>query len=728
MSLLSSIMAHIFRAVAPPATVLDPYFFNVVSLLHLDGTDASTTITDQIGKVWTAFGNAQIDTAQSKFGGASVLFDGSGDYISTPDSDDWHLEIGDFTMECWYRPAAIGTRQFLCGQGNAGATDYRNCFEITAAGLLRYFTGLGFVIDLTGTTTLSVDTWYHLAVTKSGTTWRLFLDGALEASTTNATSIANFSSSFHVGRLGAFNGLYTNGHIDDFRATKGIARYTAPFTPPTEAFPDDGPWTPAALTTRFWVDASDASTITTVSDAVSVWEDKSGNEFDLQQGTAANRPLLVAAAQNGLNGVRFDFLDDEMSTVENFTLTGNPAFSSFMAVKRGATGTIRAGWGNNNTLQGSCPNGSGWAYLNANNFNQAASLAVSTAGIISYTKAAGAVNTTSNLFLNGVPNNGTGHSTGTPNISALPLVMGRLANIAGTYMDADMLEWVIVPSEVNQQVRQRLEGYLAWKWGLQSSLPYDHPFKSAAPTINDSPPWTPYNITTDLWLDAADSSTITEAAGAVSEWRDKSNNNRDASQATGALQPTTGVTALNGLNTLDFDEDYLSTTSFTMSGANLTYFAVAQTDLGAGRERLLDGLSTGRNILQLGGGATDNDRASIWQGTAWISEAGANDTNWNLYTALFDTTDILYKNGTQTASGTAGTSTINGGLRIGSDSTGTTDLLHGGVAEIIAVKTSIASDTAVRQRIEGYLAWKWGLQASLPPGHPHEFAAPTNTS
>ena len=69
------------------------------SLLHFDGTDASTTFTDESGKTWTAHGNAQIDTAQSVFGGASGYFDGSGDYITTPDRADFDFDGQQFTSD-----------------------------------------------------------------------------------------------------------------------------------------------------------------------------------------------------------------------------------------------------------------------------------------------------------------------------------------------------------------------------------------------------------------------------------------------------------------------------------------------------------------------------------------------------------------------------------------------------------------------------------------------------
>lgn len=97
------------------------FYGSVVALLHMNGSDASTTFTDQRGHTFTAAGNAQIDTAQSKFGGASGLFDASGDYISTPDSDEWSFGSGDFTIECWYRPTRTNSFFLVMMQWNAGS-------------------------------------------------------------------------------------------------------------------------------------------------------------------------------------------------------------------------------------------------------------------------------------------------------------------------------------------------------------------------------------------------------------------------------------------------------------------------------------------------------------------------------------------------------------------------------------------------------------------------------
>lgn len=223
----------------------DPNFASVSLLLHMDGSDGSTTFTDNSPspRTMTANGNAQIDTAQSKFGGASGLFDGSGDWVSTPANAAFNFGTGDFTIECWARPATVTSRMIISGQINSATTELSTSviFEITAAGFLRSyaFSGTTLIWNITGTTALSSNTWYHFAVCRSGTTVRIFVDGVIDGTATSVSAAVNSSSTtFSVGRGGEFNNLYWNGHLDDFRVTKGVARYTANFTPPSAAFPD----------------------------------------------------------------------------------------------------------------------------------------------------------------------------------------------------------------------------------------------------------------------------------------------------------------------------------------------------------------------------------------------------------------------------------------------------------------------------------------------------------
>jgi hypothetical protein len=104
------------------ATPTDPNFADVSLLLHGDGANGSTTIIDSspTPKTVTAFGNAQISTAQSKFGGASIALDGTGDYASTGNSSDLLMGSAVFTIECWFYPNVSGVAQiFLSSQAAA---------------------------------------------------------------------------------------------------------------------------------------------------------------------------------------------------------------------------------------------------------------------------------------------------------------------------------------------------------------------------------------------------------------------------------------------------------------------------------------------------------------------------------------------------------------------------------------------------------------------------------
>lgn len=217
----------------------DPYWSNVVALLHFDGTHAGTTMLDETGRTWNTVGAAEIDTVQSKFGGSSLLV--SGGYIQTANSPDFHLESGDFTLEIWHRPSVFDSRKFLCGKGDVGAENVRCFMEITAARTFRFATGsAGNFLSVTGATVLSLGQWVHLAVTKQGTTWRTFVNGIKEGEVVSAATFSDWNSPFFLGRCGYYAGLYAKGHFDEFRVTKGLARYINNFIPPAAAFPNHG--------------------------------------------------------------------------------------------------------------------------------------------------------------------------------------------------------------------------------------------------------------------------------------------------------------------------------------------------------------------------------------------------------------------------------------------------------------------------------------------------------
>lgn len=213
-------------------------------LLHFNGTDGSTTIIDDnaggSAHTWTANGNAQIDTAQFAFGGASGLFDGTGDYVSTPDHADFVLGASDWTIDFRANVQVIsGAQALACGQIDNAASAASGSFyvERTVANIMRiilFFGAAGSVFDtVTQFTNLINPGFHHFVFVRSGNTVLVFVDGILESSTAFNQTINDSANALSVGRAGEFAGSSWNGWIDEFRLNVGIARWTANFTPPT---------------------------------------------------------------------------------------------------------------------------------------------------------------------------------------------------------------------------------------------------------------------------------------------------------------------------------------------------------------------------------------------------------------------------------------------------------------------------------------------------------------
>lgn len=225
----------------------DPNYASVSLLLHCDGTNGSTTFTDNspAPKTATVNGNAQISTTQSKYGGASMKLDGSGDYISIPYSAALSLISGDWTIEAWVYVAAYtaGLMSIVNKDGVSGASYSQYDLAIKSTGEMAGFLGNGNGVSptgttYTGTTTVTTGVWHHVAMVKTGATCKGFLDGVQEWSAA-AGPMYEGSKALLIGyQTGQPSSSYLNGYIDDLRITKGIALYTANFTPPAAAFPD----------------------------------------------------------------------------------------------------------------------------------------------------------------------------------------------------------------------------------------------------------------------------------------------------------------------------------------------------------------------------------------------------------------------------------------------------------------------------------------------------------
>jgi hypothetical protein len=229
----------------------DTYYNSCSLLMHFDGANGSTTFTDNspTPKTATANGNAQISTVQSKFGGASAYFDGTGDYLSISSNNDFAFGTGNFTVEAWiYRTGGSGNQPICQSDALGGSTNNKWWFAVVSTGLF-FGTHDAGGFSVTTTTTFNTNTWYHVAVTRNSGTMYMFVNGVSTAFSTSGTP-SGYSLSQNGFTIGAMSTpFYWTGYIDDLRITKGVARYTSNFTPPTSAFPNSA--TSAQYATKY---------------------------------------------------------------------------------------------------------------------------------------------------------------------------------------------------------------------------------------------------------------------------------------------------------------------------------------------------------------------------------------------------------------------------------------------------------------------------------------------
>lgn len=226
----------------PDSTATDPYFNYTKLLLHCNGEDGATSFTDSSGvpKTVTTVGDAKVSTSVTKFGGGSLQLDGN-DYLSVPSSSDFNFGTENFTIEAWIYPTSSAARTIMS--------------KWTAAGSLVWYLGgggtsMGFYFSTAGNNTVytipltswpALNEWMHIAVCRDGASIRMFINGVQYGSTYTtgaSTALFNGTGVVTIGDDGGSNPGFI-GYMEEVRITKGIARYTADFTPPTEPFPEE---------------------------------------------------------------------------------------------------------------------------------------------------------------------------------------------------------------------------------------------------------------------------------------------------------------------------------------------------------------------------------------------------------------------------------------------------------------------------------------------------------
>ena len=308
----------------------------------------------------------------------------------------------------------------------------------------------------------------------------------------------------------------------------------------------------------------------------------------------------------------------------------------------------------------------------------------------------------------------------------------------GAYLTGYIYEFIVYNVALSTTQRQNIEGYLAQKWGLTANLPVGHPYKSSFP-LYPSPittgvrriasrrwsPLTPGGCV--LWLDGSDSSTFTLSSTSITQWRDKSGNgNHMANNGTG---PIYNGSLINSLGGIDCTNGGSLISSGFQNSANLSFAMVAV---------VKSGLGFWGSFFTHGGRDTDFavERNSIVGTTIHFQTANDNSSCGIAYTVdapvlYFGTMTSgtsrffeSFSGGTNTTTTGTNSSTISLGsqlARVGKSDAN--EVCNSFIGEIIYYTAVLG--TTQQQQVEGYLAWKWGLKASLPSSHPYKLFPPS---
>jgi hypothetical protein len=294
----------------------------------------------------------------------------------------------------------------------------------------------------------------------------------------------------------------------------------------------------------------------------------------------------------------------------------------------------------------------------------------------------------------------------------LKMAIGGNAGFSGDF-NGIVGEVIVITSLLNDADRQKLEGYLAHKWGLASNLPEGHDYKADPPAG-----FTPADVTPAAWYDASDRSTI---SASVSQWNDKSGSNYHVAQATDADKPITGTRMIGGLNALDYQAGADRLNGGASVGMQyITLFAVYD----------LDTIATGGYVTYLVKSSGDFDSIRFVEdgGTMKIGSRTGPAGLKSVTVGTSTTPRFL----SYVANGYSYREAWLDGTSLGTNTTtlalGTANLIYAGqgldglIGEVIYVNSVLS--TSDRQRIEGYLAHKWGLAANLPDEHPFKSMPP----
>ncbi len=685
----------------------DPNFGDVSLLLRADGSPLRDSSPDP--KVITAVGNAAYSTAQAKFGSGSIAFDGNGDYLTCGTNAGYAMGTGDFTLEGFVYVTSFTNPYQTIFRTREGAVNSTTGYSI---GVLGTGTPLGSQsfffytngIVVTANNTVSLNTWHHVACTRSGSTLRLFIDGVQGVSATNSQ---NFTDS--TGFIGAVFSTqeFFNGYIDELRITKGVARYTANFTPPTAPFPDfyAPPVDPNFENVSLLLHGDESSIIDSsrTPKAITVVGNAAYSTVQKKFGSGS-----IVSVSDGT-----DYLSIPPSTSLQLSSESDFTVECWVYLLSNRTYNHVVSKGGQNTRE--------WAlsvgptnlqfYWSTNGLSdgdtviaRASTLPLNTWIHVAAVK----VGNTIKLFKDGVQQGADGTFTTIYNGNGTTWV-GRFMDFTGI---SHSLHGYIDDLRITKGIARYQSSF------TPPTYAFPHPKQS----------WTPARIPTALWLDASDASTITTVSGAVSEWRDKSGNNRHFTQSNSSYRP------LLQTSTVVFDgvDDFLTRGTMLFTSPVYGFYTVT-------RNRNLSANPGIGGQLSYGGGDLTTYRHFLYQNaTNYYSaiqvgdytvflQPYTGDTNFHIFSYEHNGSTIsLHSEAglttTQTNGGYNGIAQTAFTLGAGAPLAPGSVFVPLDAREVIATPTPLSASD--RQKLQGYLAHKWGLTANLPNNHPYKYEPP----
>jgi hypothetical protein len=477
---------------------------------------------------------------------------------------------------------------------------------------------------------------------------------------------------------------------------------------------------------QLWLDGADqtSASMTLSGSTVTVWRDKSGNA---NNASASGTPTQLASGVN-FSGTQFFSIPGLAGAAVNTSFT-------FFIVEKLITSTSAnqrffgdVGYSTNAGLHTGYEIGTNYNQVKFGFYNDDLVVSSTFSGLntqrvwtFRYQKGPGTK--TVNLFGSVVGSNASNQLT-----SFSSPVLGQ--SLGGAYYQGIIYEALFFKGDITDLNMQKVEGFLAWKWGLNSSLPSSHPYFSASPTSAPgfpaalqnilAPPLTPLSVSgCQLWLDGADpagTGTAPANGATVSTWVDKSGNGRNATAVVAGVYSS-------------------AQKSITFSGTNYynsPYTAAPTTET----LFIIFNLITNNGGFMISGAACGG-RAAAMYSTDGRFAGGANCYTWGAISSSITTGSNTL--GVVVTDGSSNYTSLHGALTLTGPTTGITYtsgvttyigahsgpnyLTNGYICEVIAYNSILT--VLQRQKVEGYLGWKWGLQTNLPPTHPYFSASPT---